>query len=133
MCYFLYKTWRIIITEHCVLFCLTPGFCPFSYRGTMNPNLTVLRNILLTFVAFHPTIGYAQGMNDILAQFLVVFDSEVCYCPSSVFNILVFLVFFKRLCSSQLIKWCSFHPQNIDPSQMMISQCTHTRFITFNI
>ncbi|XP_061190874.1 uncharacterized protein LOC133198990 [Saccostrea echinata] len=47
------------------------------FKGTMNPNLTVLRNILLTFVAFHPQIGYAQGMNDILAQFLVVFDSEV--------------------------------------------------------
>lgn len=47
------------------------------FKGTMNPSLTVLRNILLTFVAFHPTIGYAQGMNDILAQFLVVFDSEV--------------------------------------------------------
>uniref|UniRef100_A0A8W8NLK2 Rab-GAP TBC domain-containing protein n=1 Tax=Magallana gigas TaxID=29159 RepID=A0A8W8NLK2_MAGGI len=47
------------------------------FKGTMNPSLTVLRNILLTFVAFHPTIGYAQGMNDILAQFLVVFDSEL--------------------------------------------------------
>lgn len=47
------------------------------FKGTMNPHLTVLRNILLTFVAFHPMIGYAQGMNDILAQFLVVFDSEV--------------------------------------------------------
>ncbi|CAG2211209.1 unnamed protein product [Mytilus edulis] len=45
-------------------------------RGPLNPNLTVLREVLHTFAAFHPKIGYAQGMNDILARFLVVFDSE---------------------------------------------------------
>ncbi|XP_021361496.1 TBC1 domain family member 16-like isoform X1 [Mizuhopecten yessoensis] len=47
------------------------------FRGARNPHLTVLRDILVTFSAFHPVIGYAQGMNDILARFLVVFDSEV--------------------------------------------------------
>ncbi|KAK3093405.1 hypothetical protein FSP39_015181, partial [Pinctada imbricata] len=47
------------------------------FKGAMNPTLTVLRNILITFSAFNSDIGYAQGMNDILAQFLVVFDSEV--------------------------------------------------------
>ncbi|XP_033725983.1 TBC1 domain family member 15-like isoform X1 [Pecten maximus] len=47
------------------------------FSGARNPHLTVLRDILVTFVAFHPGIGYAQGMNDILARFLVVFDSEV--------------------------------------------------------
>ncbi|XP_052084014.1 uncharacterized protein LOC127721320 [Mytilus californianus] len=47
------------------------------FKGPLNPNLTVLREVLATFAAFHPKIGYAQGMNDILARFLVVFDSEV--------------------------------------------------------
>lgn len=52
-------------------------FTCISLRGPLNPNLTVLREVLATFAAFHPKIGYAQGMNDILARFLVVFDSEV--------------------------------------------------------
>lgn len=47
------------------------------FKGACNPNLTILRDILVTFSAFLPKIGYAQGMNDILARFLVVFDSEV--------------------------------------------------------
>uniref|UniRef100_T1JM70 Rab-GAP TBC domain-containing protein n=1 Tax=Strigamia maritima TaxID=126957 RepID=T1JM70_STRMM len=38
--------------------------------------LTTLRNILITFAAFHETVGYAQGMNDIAGRFLVVLDSE---------------------------------------------------------
>ena len=71
----------------------------------MNPNLTVLRNILLTFVAFHPNIGYAQGMNDILAQFLVVFDSEVC--P----DILTF-IFPAAILSVCLFLFCNFFFQN---------------------
>ena len=48
------------------------------FRGCCNPNLTILRDVLLTYSTFHPVVGYAQGMNDILARFLVVFDSEVC-------------------------------------------------------
>ena len=32
----------------------------------------------MTYAAFHPQVGYAQGMNDIAGRFLVVFDSEVC-------------------------------------------------------
>ena len=76
----------------------------------MNPNLTVLRNILLTFVAFHPNIGYAQGMNDILAQFLVVFDSEVCpdiltfIFPSAILSVCLFLFcYFFR--SPESLRW----------------------------
>ncbi|CAG2224385.1 TBC1D15 [Mytilus edulis] len=52
-------------------------FMKIQSQGPLNPNLTVLREVLATFAAFHPKIGYAQGMNDILARFLVVFDSEV--------------------------------------------------------
>lgn len=47
------------------------------FTGNNNPNLTILREILITYSTFHPDVGYAQGMNDILARFLVVFDSEV--------------------------------------------------------
>ncbi|XP_038129462.1 TBC1 domain family member 15 isoform X1 [Cyprinodon tularosa] len=40
-------------------------------------NLLVLRNILITYAAFHPEVGYAQGMNDLCSRFLEVLDCEV--------------------------------------------------------
>ncbi|XP_031432626.1 TBC1 domain family member 15 isoform X3 [Clupea harengus] len=40
-------------------------------------NLLVLRDILITYAAFHPDVSYAQGMNDLCSRFLVVLDSEV--------------------------------------------------------
>ncbi|XP_051875177.1 TBC1 domain family member 15 isoform X4 [Pristis pectinata] len=40
-------------------------------------NLLVLRDILITFAAFHPDVSYAQGMNDLVSRFLEVLDSEV--------------------------------------------------------
>ena len=85
--------------------------CVIFFRGTMNPNLTVLRNILLTFVAFHPNIGYAQGMNDILAQFLVVFDSEVCsdiltfIFPTAILSVCLFLFCYFFFSESKIITW----------------------------
>ncbi|XP_064644988.1 TBC1 domain family member 16-like [Lineus longissimus] len=39
--------------------------------------LNSLRDMLITYAAFHPDIGYTQGMNDIVCRFLVVFGSEV--------------------------------------------------------
>ncbi|WAR13884.1 hypothetical protein MAR_003989, partial [Mya arenaria] len=45
-------------------------------RSSDTPTLTILREILITFSGFTPDVGYAQGMNDILARFLFVFDSE---------------------------------------------------------
>ncbi|ELU18857.1 hypothetical protein CAPTEDRAFT_133182 [Capitella teleta] len=47
------------------------------FSGSSNPHLRVIRNILATFAAFNPNIGYAQGMNDILARFILVLQSEV--------------------------------------------------------
>ncbi|XP_064387949.1 TBC1 domain family member 17-like [Halichondria panicea] len=44
---------------------------------THKRNLRKVHRILLTYAMFHPEVGYAQGMNDILARFLVVTDSEV--------------------------------------------------------
>ncbi|XP_067144585.1 TBC1 domain family member 25-like isoform X2 [Centruroides vittatus] len=46
------------------------------FSGDDNPHLDIARNILILFSAFHPHIGYTQGMNDILSRFLVVLDSE---------------------------------------------------------
>ncbi|KAH9509641.1 hypothetical protein Btru_044088 [Bulinus truncatus] len=45
--------------------------------GPGNPRLSELRDILITFAAYHDALGYAQGMNDILSRFLYVMGSEV--------------------------------------------------------
>ncbi|XP_071786828.1 TBC1 domain family member 15-like [Asterias amurensis] len=47
------------------------------FKGPDNPNLSRLRDILITFAVFHPEVTYAQGMNDVLSRFFVVMDSEV--------------------------------------------------------
>lgn len=49
----------------------------FCLSGVKNPNLRILRDILLTYASFNPKLGYTQGMNDIAARFLVVMDNEV--------------------------------------------------------
>ena len=49
-------------------------------------HLRMLRNVLITFAAFHPDIGYAQGMNDIAGRFLSVLDSEVCSMRSCILS-----------------------------------------------
>ncbi|GFO37072.1 TBC1 domain family member 15 [Plakobranchus ocellatus] len=46
------------------------------FRGKANPRLGQMREILLTFAAYHDLVGYAQGMNDILSRFLYVMGSE---------------------------------------------------------
>ncbi|KAM9513229.1 uncharacterized protein ACWYII_046696 isoform 1-T1 [Salvelinus alpinus] len=47
------------------------------YSGEGLGNLLVLRDILITYAAFHPEVSYAQGMNDLCSRFLEVLDSEV--------------------------------------------------------
>ncbi|XP_034553484.1 TBC1 domain family member 15-like [Notolabrus celidotus] len=47
------------------------------YQGEGLANLLVLRDILITYAAFHPEVSYAQGMNDLCSRFLEVLDSEV--------------------------------------------------------
>ncbi|XP_056142328.1 TBC1 domain family member 15 [Lampris incognitus] len=46
-------------------------------RGEGSGNLLVLRDILITYAAFHPEVSYAQGMNDLCSRFLEVLDCEV--------------------------------------------------------
>ncbi|XP_069041435.1 TBC1 domain family member 15 isoform X2 [Lepisosteus oculatus] len=55
------------------------------FLGEGSANLLVLRDILITFAAFHPDVSYAQGMNDLCSRFLEVLDSEVdaYWCFSS--------------------------------------------------
>ncbi|KAJ8289773.1 hypothetical protein GJAV_G00005170 [Gymnothorax javanicus] len=47
------------------------------YLGEGSANLLVLRDILITYAAFHPEVSYAQGMSDLCSRFLEVLDSEV--------------------------------------------------------
>ncbi|KAM8869381.1 TBC1 domain family member 15 [Spinachia spinachia] len=47
------------------------------YQGEGSANLLVLRDILITYAAFHPEVSYAQGMNDLCSRFLEVLNSEV--------------------------------------------------------
>ncbi|KAL1261097.1 hypothetical protein QQF64_008924, partial [Cirrhinus molitorella] len=54
----------------------TDRYLPY-YRNEGLGNLLVLRDILITYAAFHPEVSYAQGMNDLCSRFLEVLDSEV--------------------------------------------------------
>jgi len=44
---------------------------------THKRNLRKVHRVLMVYALYHPDIGYAQGMNDLLARFLVVTNSEV--------------------------------------------------------
>ena len=39
-------------------------------------NIEWLHDILVTYAVFHPEVGYAQGMNDVLSMILAVMDHE---------------------------------------------------------
>ncbi|KAK7264897.1 hypothetical protein RJT34_32510 [Clitoria ternatea] len=46
------------------------------YEGDDNPNVTVLRDILLTYSFYNFDLGYCQGMSDLLSPILFVMDDE---------------------------------------------------------
>ena len=46
------------------------------FSGNDSTHLVELRDALLTYAFFNPDVGYAQGMNDIMARFLVVMKKE---------------------------------------------------------
>uniref|UniRef100_A0A336LLF9 CSON010949 protein n=1 Tax=Culicoides sonorensis TaxID=179676 RepID=A0A336LLF9_CULSO len=58
--------------------------CDRNYWYFANENLDKLRNIICTYVWEHLDIGYMQGMCDLAAPLLVVFDDESltygCFC-----------------------------------------------------
>lgn len=48
---------------------------PF-YVGENNPNIDTMQNILLNYAAYHPWMGYTQGMSDLLAPVLAEMQDE---------------------------------------------------------
>ncbi|CAI8610355.1 unnamed protein product [Vicia faba] len=46
------------------------------YEGDDNPNVNVLRDILLTYSFYNFDLGYCQGMSDLLSPILFVMDDE---------------------------------------------------------
>ena len=47
------------------------------FKGESNPNIDVLKNILLNYAIAHPGYGYTQGMSDLLAPVLAEVQHEV--------------------------------------------------------
>lgn len=47
------------------------------FAGNDNPNVTIMRNILLNYATHNPQVGYNQGMSDLLATVLAVVQDEV--------------------------------------------------------
>ncbi|XP_075156542.1 trabuco [Haematobia irritans] len=58
--------------------------CDRNYAYFANENLDKLRNVISTYVWEHLDVGYMQGMCDLVAPLLVVFDDESltysCFC-----------------------------------------------------
>ena len=46
------------------------------YSGDSNTNVNILYNVLTTYALNHPTVGYCQGMSDLLSPLLVVMRDE---------------------------------------------------------
>ncbi|RUS89710.1 hypothetical protein EGW08_002528 [Elysia chlorotica] len=47
------------------------------FRGEHNPNIVILKNILLNYAVANPLMGYTQGMSDLLAPVLAATQQEV--------------------------------------------------------
>ncbi|KAK3598747.1 hypothetical protein CHS0354_028799 [Potamilus streckersoni] len=47
------------------------------FRGENNPNIEILKNILLNYAVANPKFGYTQGMSDLLAPVLAEIQNEV--------------------------------------------------------
>ncbi|KAM7347779.1 small G protein signaling modulator 1 [Cochliomyia hominivorax] len=58
--------------------------CDRNYWYFANENLDKLRNVITTYVWEHLEVGYMQGMCDLVAPLLVIFDDEAltygCFC-----------------------------------------------------
>ncbi|XP_041077164.1 TBC1 domain family member 16 [Polyodon spathula] len=52
------------------------------FRGENNPNVEIMRRILLNYAVFNPEIGYSQGMSDLVAPILteVQDESDTYWC-----------------------------------------------------
>lgn len=47
------------------------------YAGEDNPNIPIMKNILLNYAVYNARLGYTQGMSDLLAPLLVELNSEI--------------------------------------------------------
>ncbi|XP_046856705.1 TBC1 domain family member 16-like isoform X2 [Xenia sp. Carnegie-2017] len=47
------------------------------FAGTDNPNLEIMRKILLNYAYYQPDVGYSQGMSDLVASLLSTLQDEV--------------------------------------------------------
>ncbi|KAH8042601.1 hypothetical protein HPB51_024822 [Rhipicephalus microplus] len=58
--------------------------CDRNYAYFTTANLEKLRNVMCTYVWEHLDVGYVQGMCDLVAPLLVIFDDEMltysCFC-----------------------------------------------------
>ncbi|KAM6163173.1 TBC1 domain family member 16 [Rhynchocyon petersi] len=52
------------------------------FRGEGNPNVESMRRILLNYAVYNPTIGYSQGMSDLVAPILaeVLDEADTFWC-----------------------------------------------------
>ena len=46
------------------------------YSGDTNDNITALYNILTTYALHYPSVGYCQGMSDLLSPILMIMQDE---------------------------------------------------------
>lgn len=47
------------------------------YAGEDNPNIEIMKNILLNYAVYNARLGYTQGMSDLLAPLLAELNSEI--------------------------------------------------------
>ncbi|CAF0787876.1 unnamed protein product [Rotaria sordida] len=63
------------------------------FKGDDNPNLRVMKEILMNYAAYCPTMGYNQGMSDLLAPILTIIqnESDAFWCFVGLMNRTIFI------------------------------------------
>ena len=59
------------------------------YSGETNENITALYNILTTYALHYPSVGYCQGMSDLLSPILMIMQVNVyttCFTRQMIFR-----------------------------------------------
>ena len=49
------------------------------YSGETNENITALYNILTTYALHYPSVGYCQGMSDLLSPILMIMQVNITF------------------------------------------------------
>ena len=65
---------------------------PF-FKGESNPNLQLMRSILLNYAVYNPIVGYMQGMSDLLGPLLVELrnESDAFWCFVGLMHATIFI------------------------------------------